>query len=315
MSETSYDLIIMGGGCAGLTAGIYAGRAGLRTLLLEKGSLGGQAAITDTIENYPGLPNISGPVLMARMLRQAESFGVQYTSCIVGSISLTGERKRVETDAGAFTAPAVILATGAVSRTLGFQGEEEFRGRGVSYCATCDGPFFRNKDVFVVGGGNTAAEEALYLTQFCKRVTILVRKDTFRCEKALEQEVLRHPKIEVKFNTELLRVWGDHRLKGAELRHNRTGHLTRYTASEEDGTFGVFIFIGYRPASEPFRHQVELDESGYIRTDGRMQTNLRGVYAAGDVRAKELRQLVTAAADGAVAAVRAGAYIRSLTTT
>ena len=309
MEQQTYDLIILGSGCAGLTAGIYAGRAQLRTLILESNTLGGQAATTNDIGNYPGVPDASGPELMQRMLEQAESFGVQFQTCTINRVLLTGDKKRVETSGGTFESYAVILATGATPKKLGFEGEEEFRGRGVGYCATCDGFFFQDKDIFVIGGGNSAAEEALYLTRFGKKVTVLVRKDAFRCERAIAQKVLQHPKIEVKFNTELIRAYGDRNLKGAELKNNRTGEITTYTVPEEDGMFGIFVFVGYQPASQMFQGQVELDEAGYIRTNEKLETNLPGVYAAGDVRPKELRQLVTATADGAIAATQAGDYI------
>lgn len=309
MEQQIYDLIILGSGCAGLTAGIYAGRAQLHTLILESGTLGGQAATTNEIGNYPGVPDASGPELMARMLEQAKSFGAEFRACAVHSVQLAGPKKRVETSAGTFEAYAVILATGATPRKLGFEGEDEFRGRGVGYCATCDGFFFQGKDIFVVGGGNSAAEEALYLTRFGKKVTMLVRKDAFRCEKTTAQKVLDHPKIEVKFNTELIRAYGDETLKGAELKNNRTGEITTYTVPEGDGMFGIFVFVGYQPASGLFQGQVELDDAGYIITNDRMETSLPGVYAAGDIRPKELRQLVTAVSDGAIAAAQAGTYI------
>lgn len=309
MEQQIYDLIILGSGCAGLTAGIYAGRAQLRTLILENSSLGGQAATTNDIGNYPGVPDASGPELMQRMLEQARSFDAEFQTCTVHSVQLAGERKRVETSAGTFESYALVIATGATPRKLGFEGEDEFRGRGVGYCATCDGFFFQGKDIFVIGGGNSAAEEALYLTRFGKKVTILVRKDAFRCEKTIAQKVLNHPKIEVKFNTELVRAYGGETLKGAEIKNNKTGEITTYTVPEEDGMFGIFVFVGYQPASELFQGQVELDRDGYIQTNENMETNLPGVYAAGDIRPKELRQLVTATADGAIAATRAGTYI------
>lgn len=305
MGQEIYDLIILGGGCAGLTAGIYAGRAGLRTLILESGVPGGQAATSGYIENYPGVPNAAGPELMERMVMQARSCGAGIQTCRVCSVALRGERKRVETGAGVLESRAVILATGASPRKAGFDGEEEFRGGGVGYCAACDAAFFRGKDIFVIGGGNSAAAEALYLARFGKKVTMLVRKDALRCEKALEEKVRRHPGIEVRFHTELLRAWGDGVLKGAELKDNQTGEIAKYNVPEQDGTFGIFVFVGYQPASGLFQGQVELDEAGYIRTNERMETNLPGVYAAGDVRHKELRQLVTAASDGAIAATRA----------
>lgn len=310
MENPIYDLIILGGGCAGLTAGIYAGRAKLRTLILENSTLGGQAATTNDIGNYPGVPEVAGPDLMTVMLEQAKSFGAEFQTCTVKSVHLAGEYKRVEASAGTFRAYSMILATGATPRKLGFEGEEEFRGRGVGYCATCDGFFFQGKDIFVIGGGNSAAEEALYLTRFGKKVTVLVRKDTFRCEKSTAEKVLSHPKIEVKFNTELIRAFGDYNLKGAELKNNKTGEVTTYTVPEEDGIFGIFVFVGYEPASALFQGQVDLDENGYIKTNEKLETSVPGVFAAGDVRPKEIRQLVTATADGAIAAAQAGNYIR-----
>lgn len=309
MNTEIYDLIILGGGCAGLTAAIYAGRANLRTLILETGVLGGQAATTDEIGNYPGAPNITGPELMQTMYSQAMEYSVTYKACQINHIYLNGKQKEISTDAGAFSSHAVIIATGATPRKLGFDGEDVFRGHGVSYCATCDGFFFRDKDIFVIGGGNSAAEEALYLTRFGRKVTMLVRKDAFRCEKHLTNQIFAHPKIEVKFNTELIRAFGDVTLKGMELKNNKTGALSTYKVSEADGLFGIFIFVGYEPASSLFKDQIQMDEAGYILTNDKMETNIPGVYAAGDVRQKELRQLVTATSDGAIAATQAEKYI------
>lgn len=310
MERQRYDLIILGGGCAGLTAGIYAGRALLRTLILEQGMPGGQAATTYDIGNYPGIPNVSGPKLMQQMLAQAKSFGAEFQTCTVQDIRLIGDPKRVDTSIGSFVSDAVILATGATPRRLGFEGEDAFRGRGVSYCATCDGSFFQGKDIFVIGGGNSAAEEALFLTRFGKKVTMLVRKGALRCERSTAQKVLHHPKIEVMFHTELIRVYGDSALKGAVFQNNETGAQRVYTVPAEDGTFGIFVYVGYVPASGLLKGQVALDEAGYIRTNENMETNLPGVYAAGDVRAKALRQVVTAAADGAIAASQADAWLQ-----
>lgn len=309
MENPVYDLIILGGGCAGLTAGIYAGRAGLKTLILESRSTGGQAAITAEIGNYPGVPDVSGFDLIESMLKQAKGFGAEFKQSSVNSVLLSGDFKQVNTAQGSFRSYAIILATGATPKKLGFEGEDEFRGRGVGYCATCDGFFFKGKDIFVVGGGNSAAEEALYLTRFAKKVTMLVRKDALRCERTLANRVLAHPKIEVKFSTELVRAFGEHNLKGAELKNNKTGEISTYTVPEEDGTFGIFVFVGYEPETSSIKGQLELNEAGYIITNERMETSLAGVYAAGDVREKALRQLVTATADGAIAAVQAGNYI------
>ncbi|MCQ4636949.1 thioredoxin-disulfide reductase [Anaerovorax odorimutans] len=308
-SQKIYDLIILGGGCAGLTAGIYAGRAKLRTLIIENHQAGGQAATTDEIANYPGFKTVTGPKLMESMLDQAKSFGAEFMTSQVIKADLGSEVKEVKTESGTFRSWAVILATGANPRKLGFEGEEEFRGRGVGYCATCDGMFFEGKDIFVIGGGYSAAEEALYLTRFGRKVTVLVRKDKFRCAKSIADKVLAHPKIEVRFHTELMRVYGNELLEGAVFKNNQTGEQSEYKVSEEDGTFGVFVFIGYQPDAELFRDQIELDPEGYILTDETMQTSEAGVFAAGDVRPKLLRQLVTATADGAVAATQAEKYV------
>ena len=309
MEPQHYDLIILGSGCAGLTAAIYAGRAQLRTLILEDGLPGGQASTTGTIENYPGILSISGPQLMEQMRKQALSFGVAIQACTVHSAALNGPVKQIITSIGAFQSDAVILATGATPKKLGFEGEDQFRGRGVGYCAVCDGSLFRGKEVFVIGGGNSAAEEALYLTRFAKKVAMLVRKDSLQCERVLARQVCSNPRIEIRFHTELIRAFGEQVLTGAVLKDNKTGKTYVYTAPEEDGAFGVFVFVGHQPASGVFTGQVEMDKAGYILTDERMETNLPGVFAAGDVRAKELRQLVTAASDGAIAAVRAGEYV------
>lgn len=309
MEERQYDLIILGGGCAGLTAGIYAGRSRLRTLILESVQPGGQAAVTNEIANYPGIPGISGPELTQRMLDQARSFGAELRLQEARQVRLAGEWKEVETDDGVLRARTVILATGAFPRQAGFSGEETFYGRGVSYCAACDGPFFRGRDIFVVGGGYSAAEEALYLTRFGKRVTVLVRKDAFRCAPSIAERVLSHPHIQVRFHTELAGISGSQAPEQALLRDVRTGETTVLQASPEDGSLGVFVFVGRRPATDLFRGQVELDGNGYVRTNQRLETGIPGVFAAGDLRVKELRQLVTAAADGAIAAARAEQYL------
>ncbi len=309
VQDNIYDLIILGGGCAGLTSGIYAGRAMLDTLILENSTVGGQAAITSEIANYPGTPNISGPELMSKMLEQAKSFNVKLETCQVKSAQLADELKTIYTSCGIFRSHAVIIATGATPKKLGFEGEEEFTGRGVGYCATCDGFFFRDKDIFVIGGGNSAAEEALFLTRFGKKITILVRKGEFRCAPYLVDRVMSHPKIEVRFHTELVRAFGDSALKGAVLKNNQTGETYTYEVSQEDGNFGIFVFVGYEPTSEMFKDQLELDDAGYILTNENMETKLAGVFAAGDVRPKSLHQLVTATADGAIAASFAEKYV------
>ncbi len=307
-----YDLIILGGGCAGLTAGIYAGRAKLKTIIIEKLQPGGQAATTDDIENYPGFNKITGPELTKKMLEQAKSFGSEFVMEDVKFVSLQNEVKEVVTSSGTYKSRTVIIATGASPKKLGFDGEVEFRGRGVGYCATCDGFFFEGKDIFVIGGGFSAAEEALYLTRFGKKVIILVRKDKFKCAQSIVDKVMTNPKIEVRFNTEMVRAYGKELLEGAELKNNKTGEIYEYKVPEEDGTFGIFVFIGHSPASEMFKAQVDTDNEGYIITNDKMETNIKGVYAAGDIRPKTLRQIVTATSDGATAATNAEKYVEEL---
>ena len=304
-----YDLLILGAGSAGLAAGIYAGRAKLRTLIIEKQQVGGQAATTAEIANYPGVAHISGPELMDKMLNQSSSFGTEFIKSEIIKVDLTKEVKEVHTTEGLLKGRAVILATGANPKKLGFKGEETFKGRGIAYCATCDGHFFQDLDVFVIGGGYAAAEEAIFLTRFAKKVTIVARKGELSCAKSIVDKVMAHPKIEVKFHTEIIEAYGEQLLKGAVFKNNVTGETFTYEASEEDGTFGIFVFIGYQPTTELFKGQVELDQSGHILTNEAMETHLPGVYAAGDLRPKILRQIVTAIADGAIAATRAEKYI------
>lgn len=308
-TETLYDLIIIGAGCAGLTAGIYAGRAKLKTAVFEKQQPGGQAATTDEIANYPGFEHITGPELMERMLQQAKSFGTELISADVTKVDLAASPKAVHTGDRVYHAHTILIATGANPKKLGFEGEEEFRGRGVGYCATCDGFFFEGKDIFVIGGGYSAAEEALYLTRFGKKVTIVVRKDQFKCAQSIVDKVMANPKIEVWFNTELIKAYGDSLLKGAVFRNNVTGEEKRYEVPKEDGIFGIFVFVGYTPDTKLFEGQLKLDSNGYIETKEDMHTEVPGVFAAGDVRLKQLRQLVTATSDGAVAAVQAEKYL------
>lgn len=305
-----YDLIIIGAGGAGLTAGIYAGRSKLKTLILDKDQIGGQIKITAEVVNYPGILHTSGKELIQTMRKQAESFGVEIRNETVESVDFRSELKKVKTSQGEYEAIGVIVATGAKPRTLGFKGEETFRGRGIGYCATCDGEFFTGLDVFVIGAGFAAAEEAIYLTRYAKKVTIIAREPEFTCSRRIAEKVLEHPKIEVKFNTEILEVGGDQVLKYARFVNNQTGETWRYDVAEGDSTFGVFVFVGYIPQSAEYAGQLRLDSNGYIITDENLRTNLDGVYAAGDVRPKTLRQLVTAVADGAIAATEVEKYIK-----
>jgi len=303
-----YDLIIIGSGSAGMAAGIYAGRSRLKTLIIERDKPGGQIRITSEVENYPGILNISGEELGQNMRKQAEKFGVSFKQGVVESVDFSGDIKKVRTVDGEYEALAVIIATGTVPRKLGFVGEDEFRGRGIGYCATCDGEFFTGMDVFVIGAGFAAAEESIYLTRYARKVTIIAREPEFTCSKMIADRVLAHPKIEVKFNTEILEVGGDKVLRYAKFINNKTGQTWTYEAKPGE-SFGVFVFVGYIPQTSEYADQLRLDENGYILTDENMRTNIDGVYAAGDVRAKELRQLVTAVADGAIAATHAEKYI------
>ena len=304
-----YDLVIIGGGPAGISAGIYAGRAKLKTLIIEKENVGGQIKTTHELANYPGILQTTGSEYMETLRQQALAFNVNFKEDEVVDLSLEEDIKVIRTKKEEIQSRAVIFATGASPRKLGFKGEEEFTGRGVAYCATCDGEFFQGLDVFVIGGGYAAAEEALFLTKFAKKVRVVVRKSEFGCAKTISDKVKAHPKIEVLFNTELEEVGGDGVLQFAKFKNNQSGEVFEYKASEEDGTFGVFVFIGYKPQTALLKDKVELNEQGYVVTDENMQTNLPGVYAAGDLRPKLLRQVVTAVSDGAIAATHAEKYI------
>lgn len=309
MSESRIrDLVIIGAGVAGLSAGIYAGRAKMDTLMLESAFPGGQAALTNEVENYPAIDNISGPELANNMLEQALKFGAELKTTSVTSVELDGDIKTIHTTDGDIEAKTVIIATGAKPKKLGFEGEDKFYGRGISYCATCDGFFFQDCDVFVIGGGNSAVEEALFLTRFARKITMIVRRDKLSCTKSIADEVLENSKIEIKYNTELLSVTGGFKMENAEFVNNKTGEKWSYAPAEGE-KFGVFVFVGYDPESALFAGQVELSEYGYILADERLRTNIHGVFVAGDVRAKELRQIITASADGAAAAVEAEKYL------
>ncbi|MGM9925715.1 MAG: FAD-dependent oxidoreductase [Bacillus sp. (in: firmicutes)] len=304
-----FDLIIIGGGPAGLSAGVYAGRAKLKTIIIEKGNPGGQAATTSEIVNYPAIRKTSGPALIEEMKLQNEDFGVEIVKTDVTDVDFSGEVKIVKTINGEYKTRAVIIATGASPRKLGFPGEAEFTGRGVAYCSTCDGEFFEGLEVFVIGAGFAAAEEAIFLTRFATKVTIIAREPEFTCPPTIADKVFANDKIEVKFNTEMLGVYGDGMIQRARFINNVTKEEWEYEAKEEDGTFGVFVFVGYQPKTDIFKGHVEMDRFGYILTDDNMRTNVNGVYAAGDLRPKSLRQIVTAVADGAIAATDAQKYV------
>ena len=313
MTETKnlYDVIIIGGGPAGLTAAIYLARARYRVLVLEKEQFGGQITITHEVVNYPGIGKTSGKQLTETMQQQAEAFGAEFLLAEATGLDLTGDIKTVRTGRGEFRCFGVLLATGAHPRMVGFKGEAEHKGRGVAYCATCDGEFFTGKEVFVVGGGFAAAEESVFLTKFVRHVTILMLTENFTCAEAAAEPARSHEKISILPNTELLEVAGENGLTYARWRNTRTGEETEYR-SKDGESFGVFVFAGYEPASGLVKGLVELDEKGYILTGGSLKTSVNGVYAAGDVCIKPLRQVVTATGDGALAATELEKYAAAM---
>ncbi len=305
-----YDVVIIGAGPAGLSAGLYAGRARLDTLIVEKQKDGGQIVITSEIENYPGcLEEETGPSLIDRMVKQTEKFGVEKVLDTITDIELEGDVKVLKGLHDEYRAKSVIIAAGAHPVPIGCKGERELSGKGVSYCATCDAAFFEDFDVYVVGGGDSAVEEALYLTKFARRVTIIHRRDELRAAKSIQEKAFANDKVEFLWNSVVEEIKGDGLVESMVIKNTKTGELTEIEANEEDGTFGIFVFIGFKPNSELFAGKVKMDERGYILTNDDMETDLPGVYAAGDIRQKSLRQVVTAAADGAIAAVQAGKYI------
>ncbi|MEF9983658.1 MAG: thioredoxin-disulfide reductase [Oscillospiraceae bacterium] len=296
-----YDVVILGAGPAGLSAGLYAGRSRLSTLIIEKGQDGGQIAITDDIENYPGSPNAEpGPVLIARMSAQVEKFGAERVKDTIKSVDLKSNPKKITCVNGEYLAKTVIVATGAFPKPAGSENEGKFVGKGVSYCATCDANFFEDFEVFVVGGGDSAIQEALYLTKFARKVTVVHRREELRAAKSLQEKAFANPKMAFMWNSVIRKFDGDDILNTIEVENIKTGEMSVIHADEEDGIFGVFVFIGFNPRSELVADQLDI-ENGYILTDDDMKTNIPGVFAAGDVRKKSFRQVVTAAADGAIA--------------
>ncbi len=310
-----HDLIIIGGGPAGLSAGLYAGRSKLNTLIFEKAKLGGQIASTHEVANVPGsifgdgTSNTTGPDLSARMTEQSDLFGAKRVMEEIVKVDFNGELKTVYTKNDEYKAKAVIIAAGATPRKLNVPGEAELTGKGVSYCATCDGAFFEDMEVLVVGGGYSAAEEALFLTKVVSKVTILVREDEFSCAQTVVDKVNANDKIEVMFNTQIKEIIGDGIVEKAILTNNKTGEEIEFSVDDDFGVFGIFVFVGFVPQTELFKDAIELDEWGYIPTSESMETNVDGVYAAGDIRPKSLRQVVTAVSDGAIAATAAEKYI------
>ena len=309
--ENLYDVVVIGGGPAGLTAAIYLARAKYRVVVVEKEKFGGQITITHEVVNYPGVERTSGAELTETMRKQAESFGAEFMLAGVESLDMSGDVKIVRTDRGELKCFGVLLATGAHPRMVGFTGEEEFRGRGVAYCATCDGEFFTGKEVFVVGGGFAAAEEAVFLTKYASHVTILIRRDDFSCAKSAADAARNHEKITVLTNTEVVDVTGDSTLRAIRYRNKLTGEVTERRAPE-GGNIGVSVFAGYAPATDLIRDLADVTPDGYVVTDRSMKTSVDGLYAAGDVCVKALRQVVTAVGDGALAATELEKYAASL---
>ena len=307
-----YDVIVIGGGPAGLTAGLYLARARYRVLILEKDDFGGQITITNEVVNYPGVGRTTGRALTQTMRQQAQDFGAEFLSAEAIGLDVHGDVKTVHTSRGDLKAFGILIATGASPRKLGFEGESESAGRGVAYCATCDGEFFAGKEVLVVGGGFAAAEESVFLTTYASKVTVLVREQDFTCDAAVAAAAKNNPKIHVRYQVELQGVTaGQGGLREASILNRATGQ-TETWKPVDGGTFGVFVFAGYVPATDLVRGVVELDDYGYVVTHGYLETSVPGVYAAGDLRAKNLRQVVTATADGAIAAVELERYAKRM---
>lgn len=311
-----YDVVIIGAGPGGLSAGLYAGRSRLKTLILEKSSIGGQIGVTDSIENYPGSlidEKETGTTLTERMRKQAERFGCEIKKVGVKDIALSGNPKIITLEDGEeIQTKGVIIATGATPRKLGVPGEKEFTGKGVSYCATCDADFFDDFEVFVVGGGNTAVEEGVYLAKFARKVTIVVRRDVLRCDAIVKEEAEETENVEFMYNTSIKEIKGEGLVQSVVLINNVTGEESEYFADEDDGLMGVFVFVGTDPVSGLFEGQIDMTDNKNIITNELMQTNIPLVYAIGDVRNTPLRQVVTAASDGAIAAVSIEKELKTL---
>ena len=307
-----YDVVVIGGGPAGLSAGLYLARARYRTLILEKDDFGGQITITADVVNYPGVASTDGRKLTETMRQQAQNFGAEFMSAEATGIEAQGDIKVVHTSRGDLRTFGILIATGASPRKIGFQGEQEYAGRGVAYCATCDGEFFTGREVLVVGGGFAAAEESVFLTKYATKVTLLVREEDFTCDAAVADEARNNDKIEIHYSTELKGVSaGPGGLVEATLLDRKSGQTTTWKP-QDGGTFGVFVFAGYVPQTGMLKGVVDLDDHGYVLTHGYLETSVPGIYAAGDLRVKNLRQVITATADGAVAAVELERYASNM---
>jgi len=299
-----YDIIIIGGGPAGITAGIYAQRAGFKTILFEKNALGGQASVADVIENYPGIPEISGAELAQRYQEQADRYGLEVKNAEVTRVRVEGERKIVETREGFYEAKVVIVASGADPKRLGIKGEEKFIGRGVSFCATCDGLFFRGKNVTVIGGGDSAVTEALFLSKSVTRVYLIHRRDKLRAEKINQEKAFANPKIEFILNSTVEEIVGENKVEKLRVRNLNTGKTRELEVA------GVFVYVGRKPNTGFI--DVEKNEQGYIKIDENMETSVKGIFAAGDCTSPRWRQLTTAVGEGAMAAISAERYLEGV---
>lgn len=309
--EELYDVVVVGGGPAGLTAALYLARAKYRVLVVEKEQFGGQITITHEVVNYPGLKKISGKELTETIQLQAESFGAEFLIAEVENLSVKDDVKVVQTSRGTYYCLGILIATGAHPRQVGFKGEEEYKGYGVAYCATCDGEFFTGKEVFVIGGGYAAAEESVFLTKFAKHVTILMRGSDFSCAASVAEQAKKNDKITIITDTIVEEVSGKHGLDYIRYKNSKTNEITEYVTKDGE-TFGVFVFAGYSPDTGLLKGIVELNEQGYVITDVGQKTSVDGVYAAGDVCIKPLRQVVTATGDGALAATELEKYVSAI---
>jgi len=304
--RTIYDVVIIGSGPGGMTAALYTSRANLKTLILEKGVPGGELLNTSDVENYPGFPTISGPELADSMYKGAMQFGAEYAYGQVSKIELDGDVKVITAGKKTYYAYAVVIATGSYHRKLEVPGEEEYAGRGVSYCAVCDGAFFRNKEVIVIGGGDSAIEEALYLSNLVSKVTVIHRRDELRAQKILQDRAFAKENIHFIWDSVPLEIRGERKVSSVEIRNVKTGEESSVSAD------GIFIYVGMLPQTDDFKELGITNEAGYIPTNERLATQVAGIFAAGDVREKEIRQVITAASDGAIAAQSAYNYVEGL---
>lgn len=307
MDQNDFDVIILGGGPAGLTAGLYASRAMLKTLMLERGVTGGQAAITDAIENYPGFPDgVNGPELMEKFQKQAQRFGLEMRLEAAAGISSRGKERIVQVGDEEYRARAIIIATGSDPNKLGVAREQELTGKGVSYCATCDGPFFRDAEIILVGGGNSALDEGLFLTRFVSKLSVVHRRDELRADKIYQEKAFAHPKMDFIWNSVVDEIVGEDIVQAVKLKNVKSGEII------ERPTEGVFIFIGTTPNTQFLEGTIELDERGYIVTNEKLETSMPGVWAAGDVQDSLYRQVVTSAGQGCAAAMEVEKYLAGL---